>query len=316
MVSKDISKREVENFRMMLNYLKRLAEDGVTPLIEKQLLLMLDHSIPFFSHLILTDVFPEIHRHTINKRVIGSNKRIRDIKFLKYPPADKVTKYGRCNYPKQSVLYSSFFEMTAMNEAQPRIGDLITESVWRVKGNQTLKYCPIFKNQPEGKNIINQRTYEINQIYKNKIKEFPDYIREQIDSLVQFVADAFTKRVHPNSDLDYIFSAYFSNKILNDFEHGSIEAIYYPSVKEKLSFENLAIKPNVFDDKYELVEVHDSVCVTDITNGRGGYFFQGLSDCKSFDYSSGKILWDPKKLYQPADSMLNLKMKYDVDISE
>ncbi|MFC4875063.1 hypothetical protein [Negadavirga shengliensis] len=313
---KDISKKEVENFRKLLEYLKRLSEDGVTPLIEKQLLLMLDNSIPFFSHLVMTDIFPEIHRLTINKRVLGTNKRIREIKYLKYPPADKVSKYGRCNFPKQSVLYASFIHMTAMNETRPRIGDLVTQSVWRVKRNQTLKYVPIFKNQPIGENVINPRTFEINQIYNKKVRDYPDFLREQIDELVKFVADAFTKRVHPDSDLNYIFSAYFSNKIFTDFENGTIEAIYYPSVKERLSFENLAIKPSVFDDKYELVEVKDSVCVMDTSNGKGGYFFQGLSDCKSFDYLSGKILWDPNKLYQPAENMFDLKMRFNVDISE
>lgn len=309
-------KNEVENFQKLLEFLKRLSEDGITPLIEKQLLLMLDNTIPFFSHLILTDTFPEIHRLTINKRVIGTNKRIREIKHLKYPPANKLSKYGRCNFPKQSVLYASFVHMTAMNETQPRIGDLITESVWRVRSNQPLKYCPIFKNQPKGENVINPRTYEINQIYIKKLREYPDYIREQIDALVQFVADEFTKRVQPNADLDYIFSAYFSNKIFTDFEDGAIEAIYYPSVKDRLSFENLAIKPNVFDDKYDLVEVKDSVCVMDTTNGKGGYSFLGLSVCKSFDYSSGKILWDPKKLHQSAETMLDLKKRYNVDITE
>ena len=316
MISKEITKDEVENFRKLLDYFRQLSEDGVTPLIEKQLLLMLDNSIPFFSHLIITDVFPEIYRLTINKRVVDSNKRIREIKHLKYPPADKVSKYGRCNFPKQSVLYASLLNMTAMNETQPRIGDLITESVWRVKENQLLKYCPIFKNQPKEDNVINPRTFEINQVYNKKVREYPDYIREQIDALVQFVADAFTKRVHPNADLDYIFSAYFSNKIFTDFENGTIEAICYPSVKDGLSFENLAIKSNVFDDKYELVEVKDSVCVMDTSNGKGSYFFKGLSDCKSFDYTSGKILWDPKKLYQPPEHMFDLKMRYNVDISE
>ncbi len=136
MISTDTSKDEIEKFRKLLDYIKRLSEDGVTPLIEKQLLLMLNNSIQFFSHLILTDVFPEIHRLTINKRVIGSNNRIREINHLRYPPACKVSKYGRCNFPKQSVLYASFLHMTAMNETQPHIGDLITESVWRVKGRE------------------------------------------------------------------------------------------------------------------------------------------------------------------------------------
>jgi hypothetical protein len=305
--------KDLQNFKELIRYFKQLSDDGVSSAIEKSIIQMLDSTIPFFAHLVLEDEFAEIHRLTINKRVLGENKRIRDIKYLKYPPADMVSKYGRCNYPHQSVLYSSFLGFTAMNESQPRVGDLITESKWRLKKNQTLVYCPIFKNQPLH-DVVNIRTLEINKIFKRKLKEYPKFEQEKIDVLVQFIADAFTKIVNPNNHYDYIFSSYFSNKIFNDFENGTIEAIYYPSVKERLSFENLAIKPDVFDKKYELIEVKDSVCQVDVTNGRGGYFFQGLSDCKSFDYASGKILWDKEKIYQSARTLENLKSNYGVNI--
>lgn len=316
MVSKDIPKEEVERFKELLKYLKQLSEDGITPIIEKQLLKMLDYLIPFFSHLVLTDVFPEVNRLTINKNVLGSNKRIYDIKYLKYPPADKVTKYGRCNFPKQSVLYCSFLNMTAMNETQPRVGDLVTETVWRVKKNQALTYCPIFKNQPIEEGTFNINTFNINKLYNKKIKDYPEFISQQIDNLVQFIADTFTKRVKPNSNLDYLFSAYFSNKILNEFENSSIEAIYYPSVKDKLSFENLAIKPAVFDSKYELIKVSESVCIMDPSNGKGGYFFQGISDCENFDYASEKILWDLEKYYLTPEELNDFKITYEIDLSK
>ena len=218
MIPKDLSNGDLENFRRLLDYLKQLSEDGVTPLIEKQLLLMLDHSIPFFSNLVLGGIFPELKRITINRNIINSNKRIRDINYLKYPPANKVTKYGRCNLPVQSVFYGSFISMTALFEIRPRIGDLITESTWRLKGEQSLIYCPIFKNQPTRKDVINPRTLNMNQLYINKLNEYPEKARNLIDSLVQFVTDSFTKQVHPSNHLNYIFSAYFSNKIYNVFE--------------------------------------------------------------------------------------------------
>jgi hypothetical protein len=317
MLAPDITRDEVEKFKKLLDYFKQLAEDGVTTLIEKQLLLMLDHAVPFFSHLVMTDIFPEIHRQTVNKRVLeGANKRIWNIKELKYPPKEKVKKYGRCNYRNQSILYSSFSSFTANNESQPRVGDIITETVWHVKNNQHLKYCPIFKNQPKGKDVINPRTFEINQLYQKKIKIYPEFVQEQIDSLVQFIADAFTKRVNHNNDLDYIFSAYFSNKIYNDFENGTIEAIYYPSVQDGLSFENLAIKSDVFDEKYELVKVHDSVCVVDPTSGSRGFFFEGLSDCTSFDFTTGKILWNNTRIYQPVSRLLEMKKDFGILLDE
>lgn len=314
MISTDITEEEVKKFQGLFEFLKRLAADGVTPLIEKQLLAMLEHATPYFAHLVMTSVFPEFHRITINKNVIGSNKRIRDIKFLKYPPAEKVSKYGRCNLPKQSVLYGAFIHMTALNELKPQVGDLITHSTWRVKHNQPLTYCPIFKNQPTEKKVINPRTLEINNLYVRELNKFPRHAKIQVDNLVQFIADAFSKRVSPNNHLDYIFSAYFSNKIFNEFEKGQIEAIYYPSVQDSLSFENIAIKPDVFDKKYELTEVKDSIVIVDPSNGRGGYLMDGLSECKTFDYASEKILWDMNKLHQPREKIFEHKLNYGLDL--
>jgi len=313
MIPTDIKENDLENFKRLLEYLKQLAEDGVTPLIEKQLLLMLDNTIPFFANLVLTEDFYELKRITINENVIGSNKRIYEIKYLKYPPSEKVKKYGRCNLPNQSIFYGSFLSMTALNEMRPKKGQLITESTWRLKGDQPITYCPIFMNQPVEKDVINPRTYEIYDIYNKKIKEYPENVQAQINTLLQFITDAFTKYVHPSNHLNYIFSAYFSNKIFNQFEDGKIEAIYYPSVKEKLSFENIAIKADVFDNRYELIKVKDSVVDMDPRSGSGGYVMLGLSECNSFDYASGKILWETCDIHQPKDRIQYLKDKYKLE---
>ena len=40
------------------------------------------------------DTFPELQRLTINKNVLGKNRRIKEIKYLKYPPKELVKKYG------------------------------------------------------------------------------------------------------------------------------------------------------------------------------------------------------------------------------
>ncbi len=314
MISPDISKEELDKFKHLLDYFKRLSEDGVTPLIEKQLLAMLDFSLPFFSNLVMRDRFPEIHRLTVNRRVVGSNKRIRDISQLKYPPVDKVNRYGRCNLPSQSVLYASFGSMITLSEVKPRIGDLITKTIWRAKDDATLIYSPIFKNQPTHADTINLRTYEINQIYEEKVREYSVNAKAQLDALLQFVTDAFTKSIHPEANLDYVFSAYFSNKIFNEFEKGKIEAIYYPSVQSKLSFENIAIKPDVFDSKYELAEVKESLVVVDPSTGRGGYFMEATSDCKSFDFASGKVLWNGSILRMPKARFELRKNEFDLDI--
>lgn len=314
MTPPEITHNELEKFKKLLTDLSKFTTGGITPFIEKQLLYILDSSIPFISNLILTHRFDEVNRLTINKRVVGENKRISDIKFLKYPPKDKVLKYGRCNYPNQSILYSSFLSFTAMNESQPRTGDLVTKTKWRVRNEQSLKYCPIFKNQPTRDNLFNPRTHEIEEEYEKAIQIYPPLLREQIDLLVQFMADAFTRRINPSNHLDYLFSAYFSNKLFNELEDGEIEAIYYPSVKDGLTFENLAIKPDVFDTKYDLVEVKDSVCFVDPTDGNKAYLFDGLCECKDFDLATGKVLWEKGRVQQPQDRLLWLQKTYGIDL--
>lgn len=310
------SEKEVKDFNALLTYFKRLAYDGVTPLIEKQLLLMLDQALPFFGHLHSQSSFPELVRLTINRYVVGKNRRIRNLKELKYPPSEKVIKYGRCNLPKQSVLYAAFTQLTAFGELKPQSGDMVTISHWRLKDpNTTLRFCPIFKNQPKEEYTINPRMFEYNQIYEKKVEIFPTYFKEQMDELIQFIADAFTKYIRPGNDLDYIFSAYFSNKIFYEFENGTIDAIYYPSVQEKLHFENIAIKPDVFEKYYVIDKVHDEVVVSTPRDGRGGYWGNGFGHCRSFNFISGEILWDPEQLNTNKDSILDLKWNKGFDFS-
>lgn len=294
----DCTEAEARGFKNLIEYFSRLAEDGITPFIEKQLLLMLNSVINFHSHLHDEAVFPELTRLTINKKIHNSNKRIYDINHLKYPPAHLVSSYGRCNIPGQSVLYAGFDWITILSELKPLKGDLITTSKWRVKNDASLRFCPIFLKQPvDGTVNIDSLKYE--RIYQKELQKYPSNIRSKIAFLNNFVAESFSKKFpHSSNHLNYIFSAYFSNEILNTYLDGRIDAILYPSVRQGLSFQNIAIKPPIFDVHYELIEVQESFVVMDHTDGRGGYFTEGISDCKKFDNENGKILWDVDKVYQ------------------
>ena len=275
---------------------------------------MLDHSIRFYTYLVYEGVFDRIERITINKSILGSNKRIKNISLLKYPPAHVVKKYGRCNLPNQSVFYGTFAWMIAINEMKPSYGDLITKTIWVNKNNIPLKYFPIFLNQPEG-NFINLSTMNYTDAFFNQTeKMFPENARQQVIALAQFISNSFAKRVETKNDRDYLFSAYFSNKILYDFENGQIDAILYPSVKERLSFENIAIKPNAFDNAFKLSEVRESIIVQVPSHRDLGYFMEGIAECKSFNYSTGEILWEnATPRYNPTE-FENKKKLFHLDL--
>lgn len=308
-----MTNQEISNFYLLLNTLNKVSETGINEVTEKWILGLLDTSLPFFTHLINKYEFNTLERITINNRILGSNKRIKEIKFLKYPPAQKVTKYGRCNLPKQSVFYGSTLSMTAMNEMKPRVGDLITKSIWKLKEPKHLTYCPIFHIQPTN-GTMNPHSWKLEQEF-NKVlrRDFPQEMYEPVIYLSKFIAYHFSKFVHHKRNKDYLFSAYFSNKILNELENGTIDGIVYPSVQSHLSFENVVLKTNVFDENYELSEVRESVITKDPSDGGKGYLMDGINDCREFDYDNDKILWNGD-IRQPKEKMNFYRERFKVDV--
>lgn len=308
-----MTNQEISNFNLLLNTLNKFSEVGINEASEKWILSILDNSLPFFTHLTNKYQFDTLERITINNRILGSNKRIREIKFLKYPPSEKVTKYGRCNLPKQSVFYGSTMFMTAMSEMKPRVGDLITKSIWKLKKPKHLTYCPIFHIQPTN-GTMNPHSWRLEQEFNKVLKrDFPKEMHEPVTNLSKFIAYHFSKFVHHKQNKNYLFSAYFSNKILNELENGTIDGLVYPSVQSHLSFENVVLKTNVFDKNYELSEVDESIVTKDPSDGGKGYLMDGINDCKEFDFDNDKILWSGD-IRQPKERMDFYKEHFKVEL--
>lgn len=308
-----MTNQEISDFNQLLNAFNKFSEFGINDATEKWILSVLDNSLPFFTHLINHYEFKTLERITINNRILGSNKRIKNIKFLKYPPADLVKRYGRCNLPKQSVFYGSTMFMTAMSEMKPKVGDLITKSIWKLKKSKQLKFCPIFHIQPTN-GTMNPHSWRLEQeFFKVLKKDFPKELQEPITNLSKFIAFHFSKYVHHKKNKDYLFSAYFSNKILNELDNGTVDGILYPSVQSHLSFENVVLKTDVFDQNYELFEVHESIITKDPSDGGKGYLMDGLNNCKDFDQTDGKIFWNDT-IHQPREKMEFYKKYIDLDL--
>lgn len=311
-IAKSMTKQDIYNFKILLLALNKIAESGINEISEKWVLETLPKALPLLTHLVVNFQIPKIERITINRRVVGTNKRIHNINFLKYPPADKVTKYGRCNMPGTSVLYGADFITTALSEMRPKTGDLITKSIWKLKKEHSFKICPIFHVQPTN-GTFNPRSYQFEKNFFDEVIKFPEDEREAVIELSKFIAHYFSKAVNIDNDKDYLYSAYFADKILNELDNGTIEGIYYPSVKSSLSFENIALKTSVFDEYFVLDEVDESVIFADPSNGRGGLLMRGITSSKEFDLENGKILWKDSLLYDQELKALIDKYKLDLN---
>jgi hypothetical protein len=310
----DCTKEDVKAFKKEIDRLKIVSQVGLdyfdSELIYKDLLRIFTLS----SFLVCEGKFNEIKRITINKSILFENKRITDISHLKYPPAKFVKNYGRANLKSQSVLYGTFDIMTVLNEMKPDIGDLICISTWKLKKEKTLIYVPIFKRWEleNGSVNLNMRLFESD--YKKLSKNYPENVFQLIDLTNEFVADEFEKKVDRAYSDNYLFSAFFTNEILYNFwrdEGEPIDAILYPSVASKRSFNNIAIKPEVFDNLYELHNVKESIVVSRPTVKYKGYVLDGLSESNSIDFKRGEIIWK-SSFYQPKEKMDFFIKKYNL----
>lgn len=282
----------LEQCKAVLNTFKPFLNKGsINETTSKWLHEALEAAIPFFSSPIFEMRFPELHRITINKNLFGGHqKRIEETKFLKYPPANIVSKHGRANLIGQSIFYSTSNPLTAIKEMKPNVGDLITTSIWKQREDgYYLKISPIFKITSLNGIVHNEMSLRFKKEYEISLKNHHKELAEQIDELLQFVADCFAKDVDYGNNYDYTMSAFYANKILNKFQGGTIDALVYPSFADKLDFSNIAIKPAILDKHFELYQV-DEGTVVGLPNGPGGGFtIEGNGWSRTFE--NDKIIW-------------------------
>ncbi len=248
-------------------------------------------NITLISGLTYKTRIQKLQRVSINKRLFGGeNKRIEEISFLKYPPKKFVQKYGRANSPNESVLYATFDPLTALSEMRPDIGDLITVSTWKLKSNHPITVSPIFKNSTKDGIVHNEVSTKAKIHYNQQRHQYDEEIQKQLDIIIQFVADCFSKEVDDANHFDYFLSSYYANRIFWELQDGEIDAILYPSVRQSLEMTNVAMKPDIFDQHYELELVEESVVKQNKNKASTGWHMLGTGYSKTFE--SEKIKWD------------------------
>jgi len=227
-------------------------------------------------------IVPNFQRLTINKTLPdNSNSTITEIKFLKNPPENSVTKYNRANLKNQSVLYATFILPTALLENNPGLGDLVTISHWElINENTPLIVYPVF-------DYYQTRNLQLKQEFTKLIKDYPSDLQDIIIIDNCLVASYFSKYVEKGKEINYTFSAHIADRIFNKMYNGQIEAIIYPSVKDVTRTDNIALKPNVFNSKYKLVKVSESVVVS---KGNGSILLHEQKSTNKF--GDEIILWN------------------------
>ena len=245
--------------------------------------------IDLLSSLMYRQRIEGFQRVTVNSWIPDVNGRVEYIKHLKNPPKEYVKKYGRANMVGQSVLYATFDYLTALSEMRPEIDEKITVSYWKLKSDYDLCVTPIFKNTTTDGIVHNELSLRARMLSNKMLKQYDDNVRKQIEIILQFIADAFSKRTEDGNNFDYYLSAHYANRLLYEFENGELDGILYPSVRQSLTLSNIALKPEIFEQHFELEKVEESIITSRPSRESRGWIMKGTG--YSTKFKDGKIVW-------------------------
>lgn len=226
-----------------------------SPNDEENLIASLDHL--YFLTIPFTKIIPRFDRLTINKKLPeNNNSTINEINLLKSPPPHCINSYGRANLKNQSTLYGTFILPTLLLETNPDVGDLITISTWELKvKNTAIDVYPVF-------DFFKTKNMQLKAAFLNAIEKFPNDLKDLIIADCCIISSYFSKPVDIGKEINYTFSAHIADKIFYKMYDGKISVIIYPSVKDPSRSDNLAIKPDVFNEMFKLVEVKESLVLS------------------------------------------------------
>lgn len=297
-----------------LNYFRDISSYGLHNLSELELERLKKVFDNFFniSLMMHTDTHPtKLFRVTNNKNLYDGKKvKLQKITDLVGPPSNK-SNIGRCNLKGESVFYASLNKHTALWETQPQIGDYITISEWKIKDGEKICTNSIFHPIK----ILNNKE---SQIVYNAYVASKDFIRKDLsktfEEIFSFFSDEFMKSVNENQKSNYLFSACFASKLLQNIPNSNnlkIEAITYPSVKKELGVTNFAMLNSLVFKKLELVNItvlNVSETNYDLKDKTTKDFIKVsplVLKIEEFDFEKDRIIYNSKEELRLAMDLIN-----------
>lgn len=250
----------------------------------------------------------QLIRISNNNRILqGQSKELNyltNISELLAPPIEYCN-FGRCNMPKQQVVYCALDEASAYWETKPQNGDVITISRYLLKPGATA-ICSVIRSEKTQNQKVSHRLEEVHYL------------------LEEFFIDAYSFPVDRNRPKDYLFSALISSDQLfyPVTDSGNIEAIIYPSVQRKKMGDNFAIKNEILLKKYDLYSVETKFILDEFEN-LDPNVAEPTTDCimgsfgtTAFDFKTGEILYSEKadelfKIFRMMQTGPNKQVRFD-----
>lgn len=254
------------------------------------------------------------HRIVINSQVRDDkvNGRLHKYEDVKYPPNHVLDKigYNRANIPNKSIFYAGYGMLNVGLETKPKLGSLITESEWLQKQDTLVKYLPIFHK----KEIIDKTTeFQEDWIrFKSSLEKLDKNVSIVVENFFDFLATVFIAEVNPNNRVEYIMSAMFSDLFMYDPKF-NVDCIYYPGVQIGLISSNIAIKPNVLDNIFEIKGITEQICTYSDEKFQNKFLTHRTACAIDINIIEEFIKWNSISINDKA--IINLLEEYKVDFN-
>lgn len=246
--------------------------------------------------------FKTLFRITFVRDEFLENGKIRDVKFLSYPPVDVIKqlgRYGRANSPNSTCLYCAFNPVIALLETKPKIGERIIITQWLKEDNDPFVSFPIVNNE----SVKNEGLEKATKAFKERMAYNHPLFARTLELLFDFLSSEFIKAfpiVNPQA-FEYLYSGYFSDRVLLKTNPDDYDCIIYPSVASKHLTDNLAIKPSsvsrirpfsiedviVVTTDYDNAVIHENAFPNTIPLPIGRHVLR-----TSTEINNGRISWD------------------------
>jgi hypothetical protein len=216
----------------------------------------------FNSHCLITNqvtIAGNLFRLIVNESVTNQNNSIIDTKFLTYPSLEIIKKNGKFNRGSTSnttVLYLTETMDSALKEIHPPENKLVTVSIWATKRNSTFTQYPIEHNEQAA--LVNQQIAQGRAALIQLNQQQDPLLARYMDNYFNLLSREYAKPVSVENHYEYILSAIFSESIFDledDNPDFNYDCISYPSVGNNFITRNIAVKPNIADTEFKIIQV-------------------------------------------------------------
>lgn len=222
------------------------------------------------------------------------------IKDLSYPPAIKITTYGRVNRPGQPMFYCSLNKEAAFFELRPKLNDTIAIGKWRSKNDLF-----VF-NLGYSSKILNAQDSD-REVPSWAIPQKPKELQDENILVQDFFNDEFTKVVDKGNE--YLFKLSIAIAEIGIREDKFV-GLLYPTIAMRNYSDNLALKPSFVDQNLSLEKV-EFFRIDQIRDFE--YLVTTLDFATDFGIT-GEINWKFPKLENAIkgdDALINLSIEND-----